>query len=386
MARITVEDCLDNVDNRFQLVLVATKRARQISLGADPMVPEENDKATVIALREIAEGLVGPGILDEEDKVPELSPYDARLGTDFDLPPGAEREMPGSLFTPIGAGDSLSDGGGDGADDDTDAALIAALQREFSQNMFNDPDQEIPAEPGGMDAGAADQASGFSSNNIPEAPPAAADGGYLGTGFAQSSDMITSDNLPPETPGAAQSDTTGAFGTAPLGSPDPIASVEPVQPADSPAASIESVSDDDLGGLSASDAELLRALTAENFGVASESESDDAKTSREHDQTGDGTSSDIGDISLGSAFTASALEDPADSKTTEPDSADALFGGSFSSEPSEFLSSELAADSTTETSSSDSGSETADSDETPSTDESAYSDPTSRKDSSDLDN
>ena len=67
MARVTVEDCLDNVDNRFQLVLVATKRARQIANGKEPMVPWENDKATVVALREIAEGLVGRSILEEEE-------------------------------------------------------------------------------------------------------------------------------------------------------------------------------------------------------------------------------------------------------------------------------------------------------------------------------
>jgi DNA-directed RNA polymerase subunit omega len=58
MARITVEDCLENIDNRFELVLTATKRARQISHGAEPLVPSENDKPTVIALREIAEGLI----------------------------------------------------------------------------------------------------------------------------------------------------------------------------------------------------------------------------------------------------------------------------------------------------------------------------------------
>jgi DNA-directed RNA polymerase subunit omega len=58
MARITVEDCLDNIDNRFEMVLTATKRARQIAHGADPLVQEENDKPTVIALREIADGLV----------------------------------------------------------------------------------------------------------------------------------------------------------------------------------------------------------------------------------------------------------------------------------------------------------------------------------------
>jgi DNA-directed RNA polymerase subunit omega len=65
MARTTVEDCLDNVDNRFELVLVASKRAREIALGADPMVDIDNDKATVIALREIAAGLVDRSILEK---------------------------------------------------------------------------------------------------------------------------------------------------------------------------------------------------------------------------------------------------------------------------------------------------------------------------------
>ncbi|MGD8384017.1 MAG: DNA-directed RNA polymerase subunit omega [Lysobacterales bacterium] len=58
MARITVEDCLEKIDNRFELVLTATKRARQIVNGAEPLVEEENDKPTVIALREIAEGSI----------------------------------------------------------------------------------------------------------------------------------------------------------------------------------------------------------------------------------------------------------------------------------------------------------------------------------------
>ena len=66
MARVTVEDCLDKVDNRFQLVLVATKRARQLSRGAQPFVEWENDKPTVVALREISEGHVSPSILDEK--------------------------------------------------------------------------------------------------------------------------------------------------------------------------------------------------------------------------------------------------------------------------------------------------------------------------------
>ncbi len=59
MARITVEDCLDKVDNRFELVMIASKRARQLSVGGkDPLVQEQGDKPTVLALREIAEGLI----------------------------------------------------------------------------------------------------------------------------------------------------------------------------------------------------------------------------------------------------------------------------------------------------------------------------------------
>ena len=56
MARITVEDCLHQVDNRFELVLIAARRARELTLGRDALVPRENDKPTVLALRELAEG------------------------------------------------------------------------------------------------------------------------------------------------------------------------------------------------------------------------------------------------------------------------------------------------------------------------------------------
>ena len=70
MARITVEDCLDKVDNRFELVMVSSKRARQIQTGGrDPMVPADNDKPTVIALREIAEGFINASILTEKKHV-----------------------------------------------------------------------------------------------------------------------------------------------------------------------------------------------------------------------------------------------------------------------------------------------------------------------------
>ncbi|HEY0634443.1 MAG TPA: DNA-directed RNA polymerase subunit omega [Gammaproteobacteria bacterium] len=89
MARVTVEDCLTNLDNRFQLVLVATRRARQIANGKEPMVPWENDKPTVVALREIAQGLVGREILDaplveEVEEVEDVVPVaDVDLRGDF---------------------------------------------------------------------------------------------------------------------------------------------------------------------------------------------------------------------------------------------------------------------------------------------------------------
>jgi DNA-directed RNA polymerase subunit omega len=68
MARITVEDCLEKIPNLFQLVLVAAKRARQLANGAHPMVDWENDKPTVVSLREIADGYVTEEILTQRDK------------------------------------------------------------------------------------------------------------------------------------------------------------------------------------------------------------------------------------------------------------------------------------------------------------------------------
>jgi len=69
MARITVEDCLAHVENNFELVLKAAKRARDISHGAQPLVAEEGDKPTVVALREIAEGLLSkkPMVITRQD-------------------------------------------------------------------------------------------------------------------------------------------------------------------------------------------------------------------------------------------------------------------------------------------------------------------------------
>lgn len=72
MARVTVEDCLENVENRFKLVLLASKRARQLVLGTEPLVEWENDKPTVVALREIAENLVNDEMMQAALAVPQI--------------------------------------------------------------------------------------------------------------------------------------------------------------------------------------------------------------------------------------------------------------------------------------------------------------------------
>lgn len=77
MARVTVEDCLRHINNRFDLVMLATKRARQLNHGVEPLVPWNKDKATVVALREIAEGKIGPDAINQvviEKPQPERPP------------------------------------------------------------------------------------------------------------------------------------------------------------------------------------------------------------------------------------------------------------------------------------------------------------------------
>ncbi len=68
MARVTVEDCLEKIPNRFDMILTASKRARKLlASGEEPLVDWDNDKTTVVALREIAAGLVDTNILKDED-------------------------------------------------------------------------------------------------------------------------------------------------------------------------------------------------------------------------------------------------------------------------------------------------------------------------------
>ena len=98
MARITVEDCLEKVDNRFHLVRVASKRARQIMNGKEPTLEWDNDKATVVALREIAAGNITEEMLNEkpvvndEDSLFEQAEIDAEIGAVLEADAAEDQE------------------------------------------------------------------------------------------------------------------------------------------------------------------------------------------------------------------------------------------------------------------------------------------------------
>jgi DNA-directed RNA polymerase subunit omega len=87
MARITIEDCVEKVNNRFDLVLLATKRARQVARGATPLIDEERDKPTVIALREIAEGHIDNDTILEQAQTGMLDDEGNPLEPDASIPP-----------------------------------------------------------------------------------------------------------------------------------------------------------------------------------------------------------------------------------------------------------------------------------------------------------
>ncbi len=108
MARVTVEDCLDNVNNRFDLVMIASKRARQIATGGkEPLVKEDGDKPTVIALREIKENLINDDILRENEEAEESFEHEMDLAVSVDAEFGTASEGLGALRR--SEGDALAD-------------------------------------------------------------------------------------------------------------------------------------------------------------------------------------------------------------------------------------------------------------------------------------
>lgn len=112
MARVTVEDCLEHVNNKFELATIAAKRARQLARGANAHLPWEDDKPTVMALREIAAGKVTVAILEEPDLPPVVSgmeaqqpagPTEEELEAEGEKKPAPEADA-GSAETPAGGG------------------------------------------------------------------------------------------------------------------------------------------------------------------------------------------------------------------------------------------------------------------------------------------
>lgn len=104
MARITVEDCLENVDNRFQLVLIASKRARQLAFGSESKLDWDNDKPAVVALREVADSLVGRSVLDEADRAVEtMEAEQMAVAPPDELAPGESIEEPAEEEPPRAA-------------------------------------------------------------------------------------------------------------------------------------------------------------------------------------------------------------------------------------------------------------------------------------------
>ncbi len=153
MARVTVEDCLENVKNRFELVLISSKRARQISQGAEPLVELENDKPTVVALREIAEGLIDAAILDEQEV------ESTEWASDEEVAEAPEGEaVEASNATAESTGSTGSTGGAADGEIDVAAALAAALAVDLGMPAATD---SAPADDKSAndDAPAADESS-----------------------------------------------------------------------------------------------------------------------------------------------------------------------------------------------------------------------------------
>ncbi len=130
MARVTVEDCLDNVENRFQLVLVAARRARQLQAGSEPFVERENDKPTVLALREIAGGFVTSAILEESEL-----PVEAGLDVD-------EITL-SELVAASGDATKIESSSAEGQSSDTTAAESSSAEKKAPEQ-----EQEKPEETG----------------------------------------------------------------------------------------------------------------------------------------------------------------------------------------------------------------------------------------------
>ena len=134
MARVTVEDCIDKVDNRFELVLLASHRARLISQGAAITIDRDNDKNPVVALREIAETTVSPGDL-KEDLIHSLQKY-----VEVDEPE-PEEPLIGPISASVDSGDTEVT-----SDHMTEEDLLKGIEG-LALVPREEPEEELPEEP-----------------------------------------------------------------------------------------------------------------------------------------------------------------------------------------------------------------------------------------------
>ncbi len=143
MARITVEDCLKHVDNQFDLVLVAAKRARRLANGQDPLVEIENDKPTVIALREIAAGLITAEILEQMTQPEEdiLSSEEAEELLASTPLPGADAQ---SDFQPAAASSLAASRMAPKLEADADADESDQAESDQDEPDLDEPDLDEP--------------------------------------------------------------------------------------------------------------------------------------------------------------------------------------------------------------------------------------------------
>ena len=148
MARVTVEDCLDKIPNRFDLVVLAARRARDITLGRAPFVERENDKPTVIALREIAEGKIDLDYLNLQ----EASPMDMLGKPEPDSVPSDTDEAIAALLMEGGDADEEEEEEQAKAEADAGAAAVAAVEEGLDESGEGDEDDNERGSSGELDA------------------------------------------------------------------------------------------------------------------------------------------------------------------------------------------------------------------------------------------
>jgi len=213
MARITVEDCLKRIDNQFDLVMTAAKRARRIANGADPLVDLENDKPTVVALREIAEGLINEEILAEMDEpIEDILSSEAAEELLASTPmPGMGSEAPAApaMLVPSPAIEIPAAPAVEAAPDKepSDDAVAAAIAAELAAAISMPTDvptdiaapDETPAEEASVEETAGEETSG--EEQVAKAAPAE------GFGIASTpSDEAPAAEAPADDDGAPASD------------------------------------------------------------------------------------------------------------------------------------------------------------------------------------